>query len=95
MRSAAQVKGAELSAVQLCEPRAGGCRAKSHLLHGPCQGLVSHFKGQSVSSIPHLLSHDLTANVAGIFVLKKKRIKNKFSFRCFEGNKVKNGLALF
>lgn len=72
MRSAAQVKGAELSAVQLCEPRAGGCRAKSHLLHGPCQGLVSYFKGQSVSSIPHLLSHDLTANVAGIFVLKKK-----------------------
>lgn len=79
MRSAAQVKGAELSAVQLCEPRAGGCQAKSHLLHGPCQGLVSHFKGQSVSSIPHLLSHDLTANVAGILGLKKRSRTNSAS----------------
>lgn len=79
MRSAAQVKGAELSAVQLREPRAGGCRAKSHLWHGPCQGLVLYFKGQPVSSIPHLLSHDLAANVAGIFVLKKRSRRNSAS----------------
>lgn len=62
------MKIAELSAMHLRDSRTGGCLIKSDLLQTSSQGFVSYFKGQSLSSISHLLSHNLAANMAGISV---------------------------
>lgn len=62
------MKVAQLSAMHLHESRTEGCLIISDLLQISSQGFVSYFKGQSLSSISHLLSHNLAANIAGISV---------------------------